>query len=131
MEIDDRHSTPEKLQCTVNIHESIDQLNKLHLVESPKSRVEQVSHGKSRRNIATKGRVLFPKKHETVAWSNKEILSLIQFLMLFTDGKTWVAHKDMKFWDDAGIFINQQSHTHHCRTGKLIISKYLMLNKIY
>jgi len=63
-----------------------------------------------------------------VAWSDKELLSLVQFLMLFTDWKTWVAHKDKKFWDDAGIFIHQQSHTCHCCTGKLIISKVMNLN---
>ena len=54
-----------------------------------------------------------------MAWSDKELLFLVQFLMLFTDGKTWVAHKEKKFWDDAGSFIHQQSHTCHCCTGKL------------
>ena len=70
MEIDgdrEHYATPERLQCTVNVDESIDQLNKLHLVESPKSRVEHINYGKSRRNTATKNRILFPKKHESVA----------------------------------------------------------------
>ena len=50
MEIDgdrERYTTPEGLQCTVNVDESIDQLNKLHLVESPRSRVEHINYGKS------------------------------------------------------------------------------------
>ena len=46
-------------------------------------------------------------------WSNKEFKELISFLILYTDGKSWMAHKDSKFWDQAGIFIQQQLKTNH------------------
>jgi len=37
--------------------------------------------------------------------------------MLHTDGKSGVAHKDDKFWSQAGIFIQQQLNTSHYCTG--------------
>ena len=52
-------------------------------------------------------------------WTDQEIYSLVLFLMLCTDGKSWVAHKDMKFWEDAGTFVKQHSHSSYCRTGWL------------
>jgi len=49
----------------------------------------------------------------------EEMYALIQFLMFHTDGKTWVTHKDEKFWDDAGGFVQCYSQSVHCRSGRL------------
>jgi len=47
--------------------------------------------------------------------------------MLHTDGKSWVAHKDDKFWSQAGIFIQQQLKISHCRTGVYIAQVCILL----
>ena len=38
-------------------------------------------------------------------WSTKEICSLLTFIMLYTDGSSWVGHKNSQFWGGAGKFI--------------------------
>lgn len=68
--------------------------------------------------LKAKGNILFYRKQDNVNWLDDESYSLILFMMLFTDGKTWVAHKNEKFWKDAGKFLQQRSHTSHCHTGK-------------
>jgi len=94
-------------------------LNTLHLVESPKT-TQVAKPSQSRVRTGSKGRVLFPvdpepEKHN---WIEKEVYALVLFLMLHTDGKSWVVHKEMKFWTDAGIFVQRYSGTAHCRSGK-------------
>ena len=49
-------------------------------------------------------------------WSDDESRQLVQFILLYTDG-SWVLHKDKKFWDCAGKFIQQSLGTSHCRSG--------------
>ena len=51
-------------------------------------------------------------------WTEDELRHLMSFLMLHTDGKSWVSHKDYKFWDSAGEFIQQLLLTSHCCSGK-------------
>ena len=74
-----------------------------------------------RLNSEAKGKVLFYKKQDNVIWLDDELYSLIPFMMLFTDGKAWVAHKNSKFWEVARKFVQQRSCTAHCRTGKTIL----------
>ena len=114
---DEEIRTPERLISTVCLQEATSALNRLHVVDSPKSRVICSDGNRSRLNTEAKPRVLFCKKQENVSWSDDELYSLVLFMMSNTDGKTWVAHKDHKFWSDAGVFIQQQLHTSHCRTG--------------
>ena len=107
----------------------------MHVTESPKSRscAALVSlfgsskprfPKKSRINIKSRRRMLFedePRESLTrEPWTDQEIYSLVLFLMLCTDGKSWVAHKDMKFWEDAGRFVKQHSRSSYCRTGWLL-----------
>ena len=113
--------TSEGLRSTVNIQEATSSLNRLQIVESPKSRLKCSDGKRSRLNSEAKGKVLFYKKQDNVIWSDDELYSLILFMMLFTDGKAWVAHKNSKFWEDAGKFVQQRSRTAHCRTGKTIL----------
>ena len=58
-------------------------------------------------------------KSKPTMWSEAELKQLTLFLLLHTDGKTWISHKNYKFWDSAGEFIQQILHTSHCRSGKL------------
>ena len=40
------------------------------------------------------------------------------FLLLHTDGSSWSsARKDLKFWEKAGEFVQQQTKLFHCRSG--------------
>jgi len=77
----------------------------------------------SRLRGRTKGKVLFPAaeisetKHHQVTWSDEEANVLVAFLMLHTNGKSWVVHGDTKFWYQAGVFIQQQLKISHCWTG--------------
>ena len=74
-----------------------------------------------------RGKVLFPttaeagttveRKDHRVKWSDEEFKALVAFLMLYTDGTYRVAHTDAKFWNRAGLFIQQQLKTVHCRSG--------------
>ena len=52
-------------------------------------------------------------------WVEEEVKCLIDFLLLYTDGKSWVSHKDAAFWNQAGIYIQQQAKMPYCRSGKL------------
>ena len=94
------------------------------IVESPilhqvESQLESKHPLQSRLNKASKPRKIFASKaQENFLWTDEESYSLILFLMLCTDGKTW---KDKKFWEDAATFIKQHSQTSHCRTGKIIL----------
>ena len=74
-----------------------------------------------------RGKILFPttaeagttveRKDHRVKWSDEECKALVAFLMLYTDGTYWVAHTDAKFWNQAGLFIQLQLKTVHCRSG--------------
>ena len=68
-----------------------------------------------------KGKILFQSEgpKDQPKWSDEELRMLTCFIMLYTDGKAWVAHKDSQFWDQVGLFIQQQLHTsnRHSRVG--------------
>ena len=51
--------TPEGLRSTVNIQEATSSLNRLQIVESPKSRLKCSDGKRSRLNSEAKGKVLF------------------------------------------------------------------------
>jgi len=108
----------------LDVTETLNALSELQLLDSPKT-TQAAGPSQSRLRTGSKGRVLFPadshtetEKPENIKWIDKEMYALVLFLMLHTDGKSWVVHKDMKFWIDAGIFIQRYSGTSHCRTGK-------------
>ena len=98
--------------------------------DTPKSRRP---HGRGSRRIY-RGKALFHAEDEETMqvvrteksgnifrnanWTEDELRHLTSFLMLHTDGKSWVSHKDYKFWDSAGEFIQQLLLTSHCRSGK-------------
>ena len=51
-------------------------------------------------------------------WIELEERSLVSRLMLYTKGEDWVAHKDRRFWDQAGQFAHEQAKTSHCWSGE-------------
>ena len=51
-------------------------------MESPKSRFNCSDGKRSRLNADAKGKILFYKKQDNVSWSDDELYSLIQFMML-------------------------------------------------
>jgi len=57
------------------------------------------SSSTSRLRGRVKGKTLFPataSQGQSTKWSDKELQALTSFFMLYTDGKSWVAHKDDK-----------------------------------
>jgi len=78
-----------------------------------------------------KGKTLFPataSQGQSTKWSDEELQALTSFFMLYIDGKFWVAHKDYKFWCQAGIFIQQQVKTNHCHTGGCFTKWFLYIS---
>ena len=125
---------------SIPISDVVNAFSELHLLDSPKSRNYDVStrpesnpHGpQSRLNTETKKRTLFPAgKQENLKWTDDEVYALVLFMMLYTDGKQWANHKDMKFWNDAGIFILQHSGSSQCRTGNVYHSAFVTMFKVF
>lgn len=50
-------------------------------------------------------------------WSEQELANLVQFVLLYGEGRTWPAHKNMRFWDAAASFLHVQGKTPHHRSG--------------
>ena len=74
------------------------------------------------------GRVLFKSPEsskktnkELPNWTTFEYQALVSFLLLHTDGSSWSARKDPKFWEKAGEFVQQQTKSIHCRSGIKLI----------
>ena len=120
--------SPEQRLSSVTISDAVNAFSELHLLDTPNSssydvspRLASNSHGaQSRLNAETKRRTLFyAEKQEKLKWTDDEVYALILFMMLYTDGKQWAVHKDTKFWNDAGIFVQQHSGSSHCRTGNI------------
>ena len=57
------------------------------------------------------------KKVQSPEWTDEEHKQLLEFMLLYTDGKTWVMHKEMRFWEAAGKFIQQRLQTVNRRSG--------------
>ena len=127
--IQDDHDAPEPPSTT-----AIDQLTvsvrDVHLEDTPKSRRQQgrgLRTGLHRKRLFPKSEVTqasplvlqkTPQQYERLPnWTDAELSGLTEFLMLHTDGKTWVAHKDNQFWDQAGAFLQQLHKTSYRRSG--------------
>ena len=88
--------------------QTLSQIANLSLEATPK--VKKKSRPRilfeSRRESADNGNSL-DAHVDQVQWSEKELQLFTTFILLYTDGKTWVAHKNVKFWKKAGVFIQQ------------------------
>lgn len=122
MDIENIVSTPTGHVSSINMEELSGTMRSVSLEETPKSRRPQ----SSRVPMRLGGKVLFrdvsPGTKESTSrlpnWAEEEVKCLIGFLMLYTDGQSWVAHKDSVFWGQAGVYIQQQAKTLYCRSGK-------------
>ena len=65
------------------------------------------------------GKKLFGKhtKNQPPVWSKEEESRLIEFMLIFTEGKSWVMHKYTPFWNEAGKHIQRCLKTFHRRSG--------------
>ena len=97
-------------------------LSEVVLQETPKSR-RSVSRIPIRglQNPRKTLTSLFPRDRAVTAglhsWTDTEYKFLTQFILLHTDGTTWVSHKHMPFWDQAGVHIQRVLHTSYQRSG--------------
>ena len=93
----------------------------ISLQETPKSRKQ----GLRRQKSDCPKKILFSgqdQRHQTKPnkhpyWTDAETSGLVQFLMLHTNGKHWVRHKNDRFWNQASVFI-QLLGTSYKRSGK-------------
>lgn len=113
-------STTPGQESAVNIAELTASVRSLGIADTPKS--SRKSRGVREK---LKGRVLFEEEPKSKGarglpnWAGEELGALTSFLMLYMDGKSWVTHKGSRFWDQAGLFIQQQLKTSHCRSGMI------------
>lgn len=76
-----------------------------------------------RRKGVVRGRALFqsqsaPNSRSLPSWRAVEILALITFILLHTDGSTWPGRRgDSDFWDNAAKFVQTFARVDHLRTG--------------
>lgn len=103
-------STPTKRVSGVDVEHVRRGIAAVSMVDSPRSRSKSKSV-KTKRKLFTKERVSQPP------WTVEETKSLLCFLMLHTDGKSWMSHKDFHFWEKAGAFIQFRVHSPHLRSG--------------
>ena len=130
--------TPQPWSSCVTISDAMNAFSELHLLDTPKSsnyvstRLASNPRGsQSRLNAETKRRTLFHiEKPEKLKWTHDEVYALVLFTMLYTDGKQWATHKDTKFWNDAGIFVQQHSGSSHCRTGNAYRLAFVTVLKV-
>ena len=115
MEITSESSTPEPGVSSVNIDHFAARLSHLLIDTTSKSRPPK----RARTSDQHTGHdsVTGSKSMCLLRWSERELLKPTTFLVLYTKGDYWAAHKDMTFWEAAGTFIQSQLHTNYCRSG--------------
>lgn len=90
-----------------------------HVERSIQSPVSHLSRLPSRGRLT--GKKLFgePQRNseQPPAWTVTEESRLIEFMVLFTEGKTWAMHKHTRFWNEARKHFQQCLQTSHCRSG--------------
>ena len=120
METDARPFTPPSGQSNVDVSSSTLKLEQLSIPDTPKSRRAK---GRSKYGDTPRVKLHFGESQprpSMSAWTDHKLAALVEFVMLFTDGKSWVAHKDDRFWKEAGLFVQRKVQSVHCRTGNHI-----------
>ena len=97
-------STPVKRASNIDVESLRKGVAAVSFVESPRSRSGSKSV-KARRNL------FMNKKPSQPQWTLDETKGLVYFLMLHMNGKSWSVHKDFRFWDIAGTFIQFRVHS--------------------
>lgn len=103
-------STPPNVDSVVQSLSKLSVTPKRAQTQEPKSR---------RRLVYTVEDQLSPKnKLAMPAWSEEEYTHLVEYLMLYTDGKSWISeYQNFPFWNGAGKFVQSRVHSVHCRSG--------------
>ena len=117
---DETYSTPKERISEISVEEVTKDFSKLRAVTTPKSMSTSAPGSHFRVLGETKRKILLPKPEKTNVsskWSDKEEHALVLFLMFSTNGKTWIEHKDHKFWEDAAKFVKHDSCSVQCCTG--------------
>lgn len=91
-------STPVKEASKIDVESVKKNVAAVGFVESPRSR----SGSKS---VKTRRTLFARQKISQTPWTLDETKSLVYFLMLHKDGKSWTVHKDFHFWNRAGAFM--------------------------
>ena len=92
---------------------------KCSLLETPKSRGRILGSI----NYPPRRKLHDVYKKQTLSippWTELELKLLTEFIMLYTDGEKWMFHKNMKFWDQAGKYMQQFLYTFYVRSGRYI-----------
>ena len=97
---------------------------KCFLLDTPKSRgriLGSINHP-SRRKLCDvySGNSTKKKQPRSIPPWTELVKLLTEFIMLYTDGEKWVSHKNMKFWDQAGKYMQQFLNTFYVRSGRYI-----------
>ena len=133
MEIDD-HSppsldmascrTPVEGLALVELDPDLLKLKGLHISEenlvsegSHPTMQSKIDDNKVRRKLFVRPEEVKPEAKAQSVWTQEEIKSLVLFVALHCDGHTWMTHKDFRFWDEAGAFIQLHLHTPLKRSG--------------
>ena len=114
METDSSPFTPPSGQANVDVSSLTLALEQLSMPNTPKSRR---ARGRSKYGNTPRTKLHFGESQprpSMSAWTGHELAALVE--LLFTDGKSWVAHKDDRFWKEAGLFVQRKVHSVHCRT---------------
>ena len=114
--MDDRHSplTPGKQSNGASAEAVCSSLARLTIDEvglTPRSR--QRAPGTRHFRKTMNGKKLFekvkePSSRQMPSWSADEERSLVSFLMLYTAGDSWAAHKHTQFWSRLGSSFNKK-----------------------
>ena len=99
--------------------ELVQSVRDLHLQETPKSSRNRTACTTTTPRQQTCRKRLFvpPCKQALPNWTDKEVSCLIQFLMLYTDGKVWVSHKNELLGSSWEIYTTSSQYivlSHRC-----------------
>ena len=102
---------PSQQLCVDSVTDSLDRLS-----ITPQSRRSRVPQSRQRLVYNVEGGD--ESDERKVVMLEQEYRHLVQYLMLYTDGKYWTSrYQNVAFWDSAGKFIQSQANTVHCRSG--------------
>ena len=63
------------------------------------------------------------------SWSEEEVQSLVEFILLMCDGEKWPTHQRWHFWQCAGEFVQTRTNSRQLRSGKKKKEASYVINK--
>ena len=113
-------STPPDHVSAVNVETVPSEVGRL-LLDSPKARPKPCAWRQ-------KGRVLCfleeqPQERALPKWSEEELLHLASFLVKKSTD-SWITARDIQFWEEAAVYIQQSLQAAHRRSGMACYYNY-------